>query len=158
MILALFVLSLIACSSEQPTLTRGTPAPSFSAETITGERIQVPQGVAGQVVAIRFWADWCPFCDQEMRDIEQVYHDLSARGLQVLAVNVGQDKQTVQRFITRLGISYTALLDPDSETARSYGVIGLPTTFFIDRQGRIHSKILGESDAAMFRQVVEPLL
>jgi peroxiredoxin len=152
------MLLLIACSSEQPTLMRGTPAPSFSAETITGERIQVPQGVAGQVVAIRFWADWCPFCDQEMRDIEQVYRDLSARGLQVLAVNVGQDKQTVERFITRLGISYTALLDPDSETARSYGVIGLPTTFFIDRQGRIHSKILGESDAAIFRQVVEPLL
>jgi peroxiredoxin len=118
----------------------------------------VPQGVVGQVVAIRFWADWCPFCDKEMRDIEQVYRELSDRGLRVLAVNVGQDKQTAQRFVKRLGISYTTLLDPDSETARSYGVLGLPTTFFIDRQGLVHSKILGESDAAVFRQAVEPLL
>jgi peroxiredoxin len=154
----LFALSLLACSSDRPQLKRGTPAPSFSAETIKGDRIQVPKAVEGQVVAIRFWADWCPFCSKEMREVEQVYKELSDKGLTVLAVNVGQDRWVAQRFIERLGISYTAVLDPNSEIARRYGVIGLPTTFFVDRQGRIHSKILGESDAAIFRQAVEPLL
>jgi peroxiredoxin len=154
----LCVLSLMACSSERPQLARGTPAPAFSAESLEGHVVEVPQGMAGQVVAIRFWADWCRFCETEMRDIEQVYRELGARGLRVLAVNVGQDRQTAQRFVKRLGISYTTLLDPDSVTARSYGVIGLPTTFFVDRQGLIHSKILGESNASMFRHAVEPLL
>jgi peroxiredoxin len=118
----------------------------------------VPGGLAGQVVVVRFWADWCRFCEKEMVEIEQVYQELSGHGLRVLAVNVGQDRETAQRFVTRLGLSYTTLLDTDSETARRYGVIGLPTTFFINRQGRIHSKILGESNAAIFRQAVEPLL
>jgi peroxiredoxin len=114
--------------------------------------------MAGKVVVVRFWADWCRFCEKEMTEIEQVYKELSGRGLRVLAVNVGQDRETAQRFVERLELSYTTLLDPESETARNYGVIGLPTTFFIDRQGRIHSKILGESDASIFRQAVEPLL
>jgi peroxiredoxin len=118
----------------------------------------VPSDLNGQVVALRFWADWCRFCEKEMAEIEQVYQALKGRGLRVLAVNVGQDRETSEDFFKHLGLSYTALLDPDSETARSYGVIGLPTTFFIDRQGRIHSKILGESDVATFRQAVEPLL
>ncbi len=157
-VFSLFALLLAACGSERPQLARGTPAPAFRAESVKGDPIQVPQDLAGQVIAIRFWADWCPFCGKEMRDIEPVYRELSGKGLRVLAVNVGQDRITAQRFVERLGISYTALLDPDSEIARRYGVIGLPTTFFVDRQGRVHSKILGESDAAMFRQAVEPLL
>jgi peroxiredoxin len=154
----LLLSSLFGCSSERPQLARGTPAPPFSAKSLQGRAVEVPSGVAGQVVAVRFWADWCRFCEKEMAEIEKVYQELSGRGLRVLAVNVGQDRQTAQRFVERLGLSYTTLLDPESKTARNYGVIGLPTTFFIDRQGLIHSKILGESDASMFRQAVEPLL
>lgn len=153
-----FALGLSGCDSDRPKLEPGQPAPAFSAEVLDGRQLQVPQNLAGQVLAIRFWADWCAFCETEMQDIEKVYQELKPKGLEVLAVNVGQDRETARRFVERLGISYPTLLDPDSATARAYGTIGLPTTFFVDRQGRVQSKILGESDAAMFRQVLAPLL
>lgn len=149
---------LTACDSGRPTLERGSPAPAFSAKLLDGNVLQVPEGHAGKVLAIRFWADWCPYCESEMQEIETIYRELKPQGLEVLAVNVGQNRETAYRFVKRLGISYQTLLDPDSTVARAYGVIGLPTTFFIDRQGRVHSKILGESNATMFRQILAPLL
>ncbi|GAB6042552.1 TlpA family protein disulfide reductase [Endothiovibrio diazotrophicus] len=154
----MLALALLAgCGGEQrPRLQHGDPAPPFQTENLAGEKIGLP--ATGEVVAIRFWADWCPYCKKEMGDIEPVYRELKGRGLRVWAVNVGQDRETAKAFVDKLGVSYQTLLDADSSIARAYGVIGLPTTYFIDRQGKVASKILGEADAATFRHAVEPLL
>ena len=79
-------------------------------------------------------------------------------GLSVLAVNAGQDKATVAAFMQKLGVGYPAALDENSKIAKSYGVVGLPTTFLIDRQGVVRGKIVGEADEAMFERHVKALL
>jgi peroxiredoxin len=76
----------------------------------------------------------------------------------ILAVNVRQERATAQRFIDKLEISYDTLLDVDGGVARAYRVSGLPTTFIIDREGRLQTRIIGESTPELFEQLVRNLL
>lgn len=151
-------LLLAGCGPEPPELQAGEPAPAFRLPTLEGTTLDFPADLKGQIVAVRFWADWCPFCETEMRDLEPVYLKHRDQGLRILAVNVRQDRATAERFIARLGVSYQVLLDEDGETARRYGVIGLPTTFFVDREGRLGTRILGESTPDLVERVLADLL
>ena len=139
-------------------MVNGQVAPHFDLSTLAGETLSFPAGLAGQVVAVRFWADWCPFCESEMRSLEPVFRTYEEQGLRILAINVRQDRETAAAFVAPLGISYDVLLDEDGAVARAYGVSGLPTTFFIDRQGRLAVRILGESTPDVFEKVVKGLL
>lgn len=152
------LLLVSGCGGEAPKLADGDPAPTVVVETLAGERLDLPASLAGKVVAVRFWADWCRFCEKEMKDLEPLYRRLSERGFTLLAVNVGQERERVEHFVQRVGFSYPALLDPESQAARRYGVIALPTTFIVDRDGRIRGKILGESEPAVLAALVERLL
>jgi cytochrome c biogenesis protein CcmG, thiol:disulfide interchange protein DsbE len=149
---------LAGCGDQRTTVVaNGEPAPAFQLERLTGGQTALAD-LRGDVVALRFWADWCPFCRREMGDLEPVYRRLHGQGLEILAVNVGQDRGRVERFVERLGISYPTVLDPDSAVARRYGVIAIPVTYFIDRDGIVRGRILGESDAATFERMALPLL
>ena len=154
------VLCLAACSSGAPAvqLNSGQPAPTFQTFGADGTPVHFPAAFAGKPLVIRFWADWCKYCEGEMKAIETVYQRHQGAGLQVLAINAGQDKSAVVAFMKKIGVSYPALLDEQSKIARSYGVVGLPTTFFVDARGIVRGKIVGEADEATFeRQVVELL-
>jgi len=159
LLLMLLVLALLgACGGESPQLAKGQPTPPFTLSRLEGAPIAFPADLQGQVVAVRFWADWCPFCEGEMRSIEPVYQRYRDRGLRLLAINVRQDRETAAAFIEALGISYEVLLDLDGAVARSYGVSGLPTTVLLDRQGRLAARILGESTPEVFERMVKELL
>lgn len=136
----------------------GEPVRPFTALTLEGNEIAFPEAAAGKVVVLRFWASWCAFCKEEMKAIEPVWQAERDKGLLVLAVNAGQGKAEVETFVKALGVTYPVLLDPGSKTARAYGVTGLPMTFFIDRQGVVRQRILGEADDATFRSLVEGML
>jgi peroxiredoxin len=153
-----FALLLGGCGDEGPRLENGQAAPGFELKRLGGGTLAFPADLDGRVVAVRFWADWCPFCEEEMRDIEPLYRRYRDRGLVVLAVNVRQDPETAARFIERLGLSYQVVLDREGAVARRYGVIGLPTTFFVDREGRLVTRILGESTPDVFERIVRDLL
>jgi peroxiredoxin len=152
------VLLVSACGDAPPAPRNGEPAPGFELPRLDGTPLAFPADLRGQVTAVRFWADWCPFCESEMRDIEPVYRTYRDRGLVVLAVNVRQDRETAARFVEGLGVSYEVLLDEQGDVARAYGVIGLPTTFFVDREGRLATRILGESTPEVFERIVGELL
>ena len=156
----LFAVGLAACNSGAPAvqLNIGQPAPGFQTLTLDGTPVRFPAAFAGKPLVIRFWADWCRYCEGEMKAIESVYQRHRGQGLEVLAINSGQDKPAVAAFIKKIGVSYPALLDEQSKIARSFGVVGLPTTYFVDARGIVRGKIVGEGDEATFeRQVVELL-
>jgi len=156
--LPLFLLAGCGDEPQYPRLENQQPVPAFSLPDLAGKTLNFPRDGQGEVVVLRFWADWCPFCAPEMAAIEPLYQALKDRGLLVLAVNVRQDRETAARFIAKLGVSYPVLLDQDGKLARQFGVTGLPTTFFIDRAGRLHRRILGEADPALFEQIIRELL
>jgi peroxiredoxin len=93
-----------------------------------------------------------------MTALEPLYQRLKAQGFRILAVNVRQDAETAGAFVRRLGVSYETLLDGEGEVARAYGVQGLPTTFFVDGQGILRARILGESTPEVTERIVGELM
>ncbi|MCX8087342.1 MAG: TlpA family protein disulfide reductase [Rhodocyclaceae bacterium] len=151
-------LILLACSGEPPArLNSGDAAPAFTARLIDGATLDFPAARAGEPLVLRFWADWCRFCAPEMKMIDAVRARHAGR-FAILAVNVGQEAATVAAFMARLGVSYPAALDEDARIAKRYGVVALPTTFFIDAQGIVRGKIVGEADEALFERHIQALL
>jgi peroxiredoxin len=149
---------LAGCSERAAQLQPGDPAPAVVVQTLAGEQLNLPSDFNGKVVAVRFWADWCPFCEGEMKAIEPVYQQFRDQGLVVVAINVGQSRRVAQRFADKLGVTFIIGLDEESTSASRYGVLGLPTTFFVDRQGKVRNKIIGESEAVTFTRMVKALL
>jgi cytochrome c biogenesis protein CcmG, thiol:disulfide interchange protein DsbE len=156
--LMLSLLLLAGCSEQLKAPANGKPAPGFTLNKMDAGRLVFPDDLQHKVVAIRFWADWCPFCKGEMTALEPVYRKYRKQGLVILAINVRQDKATVASFIDELAISYDVLLDREGLVARGYGVMGLPTTFFVDREGILKRRILGESTPETFEKILLELL
>ena len=155
LILSLF---LAACSREPVVVKRGDAPPAFATVRLDGTQVQFPADLAGKAVVIRFWADWCRYCEGEMKDIEAILRRHPQRDLTVLAVNVGQDRATAAAFVAKIGITYPALLDEDASIAKRYGVTGLPTTYFIGRDGKVAAKQVGEMTAEAFERQVSELV
>ena len=149
---------LSGCGPQATQPQAGAAAPAFPVERLDGSHAVFPEDYRGRVVALRFWADWCPFCKDEMQAIETVYQRQREAGLVVLAMNVGQSAEVAKRFSRGLGLSYEVALDPDAEVSARYGVAGLPLTYFIDRQGKVRNKILGEASAESFERISAALL
>ena len=158
LLLACLVL-LAACGGEQAAkLKLGDPAPAFRTERLDGGSVDFPAATAGKPLVIRFWADWCKYCEPEMKAIEVVYQRHKDKGLEVFAINAGQDRPAVATFIKRLGVTYPVLLDEQSAIAKRYGVMGLPTTYFVDANGVVRGKVIGEADEAVFERHALDLL
>lgn len=137
---------------------RGIAAPAFEAMGLDGGVRRFPEDFADKPVIIDFWADWCRYCANSMTRIDRAWREHAASGLSVLAVNVAQDRATAAAFIERLGVGYSAVLDPDSRITRQYGVKGLPMTIFVDRNGMISGKVIGEADEKLLALQLERIL
>lgn len=160
LLILIVALLLAACGNDKPkaNINIGSMAPTFQTFRVDGAPVHFPAAYIGKLLIVRFWADWCRYCEGEMKAIEAVYRRHRNKELEVLAINAGQDKATVDAYIRKIGISYPALLDEQSAIARSYGVVGLPTTFFIDAKGIVRAKIVGEADEATFERHALELL
>ena len=145
-------------ASSNPSIIRpGQPAPDFSLPAFSGETVRLSD-LKGQVVLVNLWATWCPPCKQEMPAIDAFYRAHREAGFTVLMVNVQEDGGTVQAFIKANDFSFPALLDTQGELMNLYGVHGLPTTFIIDRNGRVRHIQTGAITQAELETIVNPLL
>jgi len=123
------------------------PAPSVAFEALDGGETSLAD-FKGQVVLVNFWATWCAPCVREMPDLERLHLALAEEGFAVLAVS--QDRAgavAVAPFLARLGLQRLPVyLDPRGNLARAFAIKGLPTTFVIDRQGRVVAGLVGPAD------------
>jgi len=90
-----------------------------------------------KVVLLNFWATWCPPCRSEMPSMEALYQRYKNQGLEILAVDLGEDTATVKQFISDNRYTFPVMLDSNGNVGNTYGVRGIPTTYIIDRQGMI---------------------
>lgn len=159
-LLSIFLIALLtaSCGEKAPQLNKGLPTPSFELGMLNGGSINFPADFKDKVVVIRFWADWCPFCESEMQAIEPVYKHYKDKGLVILAINVRQDQKKAAAFVESMNISYDVVLDLEGDVARNYGVVGLPTTFVLSRDGKLHTRILGESTPEIFEQLLQEVM
>ncbi len=99
----------------------------------------------GKVVLINFWATWCPPCVREMPSLERLYQALRDEPFIVLAINQWENTDHVFAFMGQIDVfpSFPILFDPDSAVAEAFGVKGLPTSFLLDRNGRVVYRAVG---------------
>ena len=97
----------------------------------------------GRVVIVNFWATWCPPCREEMPSMQRAYEQLRGEGIEMLAINIGEDEDTLFAFTADYPVEFPLLLDLDSATIQSWPVKGLPTTFVVDPQGRLAYRAIG---------------
>lgn len=114
----------------------------FTLEDLNGNTVTLSQ-LKGKKVYLNFWATWCPPCKAEMPDIEKLYQETKDSDLVILAVNVNEDKKTVQDFIAKNKYNFPILLDVKGEISQLYQVSGIPTSYFIDTEGFLDNGATG---------------
>jgi thiol-disulfide isomerase/thioredoxin len=117
----------------------------FSLSLLEGETKSL-SSYKGKVIFLNFWATWCGPCRVEMPSMAALYNKFSDKGLEILAVNSGEDQATVRSFLNNEGFSFPALLDLDGKVSANYGIQAIPTTFLIDRDGMIILRLVGSID------------
>jgi thiol-disulfide isomerase/thioredoxin len=127
-------------------IDRGDDAPGFAVERLDGGEISLAS-MRGRIVILDFWATWCAPCRSEFVALEKWRENESSSGLLdsvvVVAVNTGEERGLVERFVKEHEISFTVALDPDGDLAAKYGVTSLPTLVLIDRKGRVAQTRVG---------------
>ncbi len=122
----------------------GQPAPDFTLRTLDGGEMRLSD-FRGQPVLINFWATWCAPCRIEMPEIVRAYEAHSDAGFTVLAVNLtDQDVlEDVRVFVEEFDMTFPVLLDSAGEVSTLYGLLGLPMSIFVDREGSIARIYIG---------------
>ena len=151
------VFALSGCSKENPPAV-GKVLPKFTLSDLKGDKITVPDDFSGKVIIVRFWVDSCKSCAIEMPMIDAAYNKYKDRGLVVIAVNVGQQKDVAEAFVTKLKLSYPVVLDTNSVISKKYGVKAVPFTFIIDRKGIVRKRILGEAGIETIEKIIQDFL
>jgi len=133
----------------------GEAAPEFRMQLVDGRHIDI-QDLQGRPVMINFWATWCPPCRREMPDSLAASEDNS--DLIVLAVNVQEELKVVGPFVDDFGITMPVILDGDGDLRNAYGVSGMPTSIFIDRDGNVSKVWPGILDGATLNRLLDEIL
>jgi thiol-disulfide isomerase/thioredoxin len=141
-------------------LSQPFPAPAIFLADSTGQTVEL-SNLRGKLVLVNLWATWCEPCLREMPSLERLQSRLGER-IAVLAVSEDRGgNKAVEPFITKLGLkSVKIYIDPKSEVGHALGVRGLPTSFVIDRDGKVIGRVKGaaEWDSSKILGVLEPLL
>lgn len=136
----------------------GDKAPNFVLTDLDGNEVEL-EDYHGQGVFLNFWGTYCPPCEREMPFMENQYAIYKDKGVEILAVNVGEPELTVKRFVQRHGLTFPILLDKGQQVLDLYGVMPLPTTFLINPQGKVTKIITGgmsESHIAEYMESIKP--
>lgn len=97
----------------------------------------------GKVVLVNFWASWCPPCIYEMPELTRLKTQLANQPFEVLALNVGEKKYRVRKFVKLINFNLPVLLDTSKDTFNDWEIKTLPTSFLIDAEGKIRYRIRG---------------
>lgn len=147
--------------SHSLTMQAPKAAPVLKLKGLDGKTHDLAQ-LRGRVALINYWATWCPPCRREMPSMERLTQALKGEPFIVLAVDVGEDAETIEAFTSQLDteLTFPILLDTSSRAMQAWKVAGLPTTFLVDKQGRIVASAIGgrEFDHPEIIQTIRDLL
>ncbi len=124
------------------TLRDDVDAIEFTLESLSGGEITLSD-YRGSLIFLNFWATWCGPCTEEMPSMQVLYDEFAHRGLEIIAVNLQEDRATVAEFISEYPYTYPIALDYRGSVASRYSVRGIPTSYFIAPDGRILGMKLG---------------
>ena len=128
--------------NEDTGLDIGNHAPDFILQSVNGNNVQLSYFRGKKAVVINFWATWCPPCREEMPAFEEIFARNKDR-LEILGVNLQESERAINNFVKDIPVTFTLLLDPNSEIKKLYNVFTQPVTYFINKDGIIADKKFG---------------
>jgi thiol-disulfide isomerase/thioredoxin len=111
-------------------------APDFTLKSLSGENLKLSE-LRGEVVMVNFWASWCGPCRQEMPLLEQLYKRYQPMGFTILGINVEEDIGAAKKVLQELPVSFPILFDQENIISERYQVSAMPSTFLLDRDGKL---------------------
>lgn len=143
-----------AASGPAPTV--GEVAPDFSALTVDGTPVKLSD-FRGQPVWLTFGASWCQPCRAENPDIQATAAKYAADGVVVLAIFISEDAAAVKDYAGRVGLDYRKVADPSTTLSSQYRILGIPSHYFIGRDGVLRSMRIGGMDVPSMESAVESI-
>jgi thiol-disulfide isomerase/thioredoxin len=155
-VLAIGIVAARGTGAAEPIAEQNGDVVSFAgSDPITGKRVSLDD-YAGKPVVINVWGSWCPGCVAEAEDLRRFAEDHPEA--QVLGVDLRDTKGAAKKFYERWRWTHPSVFDPDGEISFSLGLQGTPSTFFLDRDHRLVTRIVGETDYAGFERGLQAAL
>ncbi len=135
-------------------------APDFTLDSLSGQDRSL-ESFRGSLVMLNFWASWCGPCIKEKPSMASMYSELKEKGLEIIGINLQEERETAQTFADEHNIPFTVLLDIKGEVGGMYGVRSIPTTYIIGRDGTVLGGAIGarewddEKMISAFTQLLE---
>ncbi len=126
----------------------GKMAPDFELVTLNGETVKLSD-YRGKKVILNFWATWCPPCKAEMPHMQNFYEQNKDNGIEIVAVNLtkmDKGRMKIDKFVKEYGLTFDIPLDEEGDIGMQYQAFTIPTSYIIDTNGKIASKIVGPMD------------
>jgi thiol-disulfide isomerase/thioredoxin len=148
----------MASALAQEASSARTPAPDWKLTDLNGKRVSLSD-FHGKVVILDFWATWCVPCRIEIPHFVELQKDYGAKGLAIIGVSLdGQGPDVVKKFVKQLKVNYPIVIGNEKVAEAYGGIVAIPMTFVIDRQGRIVSRHIGYDDRSAFEKEIQSLL
>lgn len=100
----------------------------------------------GKIIMLNLWATWCPPCRAEMPSMQKLYNDFKNKDFIIIAVSLGEDLTTVNKFLKINQFSFPIFIDNKNEVAQNYSTGSIPTTYLIDKEGNLIARFIGGVD------------
>jgi peroxiredoxin len=133
----------------------GAVAPPFELTTTAGDKVNLST-LRGSPILVNFWATWCEPCRVELPGMELVYRDYQAKGLHILAVNLGESSDTAKSWADEFGLTFDLLLDRNQQIAALYQLRGQPSTYVISPEGIITQIFYGPASQDGLQAAIAP--
>ena len=151
-------------SAKQPDNSKAAPeavnnskyatAPDFDLQDLEGNTVKLSD-LKGKVVFVNFWATWCPPCRREIPHFIELRDELGDQGFEILGIAIDpREFNSVAPFVKKTGMNYPVMLDKKDVTKLYGGIVSIPTTFVVNREGKIVEKIVGSRSKAEFKQII----
>ena len=117
--------------------SQGKQAPDFTLKGIDGKDLTLSQVRDGKKAIIFFWATWCPHCREQLKHLSEQAADIEQKGVKIILVDIGEEAAPVQEYVMKYKIPFPVFLDQQNKISDEYGIIGVPTFFFVNKDGMV---------------------
>lgn len=146
--------SALFTSSDKPEV--GGKPPAFNLVGLDG-KVHKLEDYKGKGLVLNFWGSWCEPCVKEMPLLQQEWGVWKDKNVEIIGINVGEDQLTVNNFIKQFGVEFPIMLDKDKQTTKKYKIGPMPTTYFINSQGKIMNITVGMLNKKTLEKQLEQL-
>lgn len=148
---------LLALSTQLATAAE--PSPDFTLASNKSDNLRLAEQ-RGKVIMLNFWASWCGPCRQEMPLLDELNARYEAAGFQVWGVNVDSERADAEQMLDKIPVEFPILFDSKGEVSKLFGVDAMPSSVFIDRDGKVRHVHRGfrDGDEAAYKKIIKELI